>query len=242
MRGEQTSQESGAYSASERRILKSGQVRGFANALSKWPVSRETYVGGDPSETTLLSTLAFITERERNPGNLVSSLLHTDLYAKASMVQDERKLVTLFSRAFRRQPMAAEGTAAAGNVLAKFVELPPGELDKQISALRSEVVRSNPLVENLPGPVRERFSSKNVREWYGNNDPSLRELQKLEDANNLANREVKLLETWFHSIHGIDVETYGQREAVLNNFADRIEARLKTAFPWWNPSPGMRPK
>jgi hypothetical protein len=244
MRGEKTSIESGSYSESEKRILKSGQVRQAAAALAKWPNSRETYVGGDPSETTLLSTLAFVTEQERNPGNLVSSLLHTDLYAKASVVQDERKLVTLFSRAFRRQPMAVAGTGAAGNVLAKFIELPPGEIDRQILALRSEVVRSSRLVQNLPGSVRESFSSRSekVQKFYQKRHPALQDLQKLEDANNLANREVQLLETWFHSIRGIDVETYGQREAVLNDFASRVEARLKTAFPWWNPPPGMRPE
>jgi chemotaxis protein histidine kinase CheA len=225
-RGEQTVTESGTYGASWRRILDSGDPRAFARASAQWPLGRGKSVAGvDPEEIAYLGTLSYLTEPDRNPGNMVFALLQRELYEQVGKPkpEDAEQLPGLLSDYFPQltlahaevsdvteaTSMAFEGSSTVGRPMVKAIQN-PGDLEQQIARLEARRQRS------------------------GRTKKSRRQ-RKLEDILNLGNREAQLLETFFETLHGIDLATYGQREVVLNRFYGMIEARLRKVFRWWNP-------
>ncbi|MEW2578911.1 eCIS core domain-containing protein [Streptomyces syringium] len=69
---------------------------------------------------------------------------------------------------------------------------------------------------------------------------SLATLQKQQDANALANREIALIRSWFNSIGAIDTDSQGNADMTRRLLYDRILNRLRHEFPWWVPSKGLR--
>jgi hypothetical protein len=212
-----TAQE-GAYVDIVDRLKSSRAFRSAARILAKWPRSRATPPGEADTDTIALhSTLQYITENQRNPGNLVNQVLQAELFEDLENEPDDEVFASRFAQVLDLTPMAFIGSAPAAlnkkTGLVNFLGA-PGEL------------------ENVKIPRLEGMASLSE----GQSDT----LAKLKNALRLGNNEVQLLEEWFRTMHAID--TTESPEEVLNRFCSSIEDRLHAVFFWWSIGNVERPE
>ncbi|WP_199439393.1 eCIS core domain-containing protein [Umezawaea beigongshangensis] len=81
-----------------------------------------------------------------------------------------------------------------------------------------------------------RAAQSRLAKWNTREFRSLQLLQKQQDAQNLANREVRTLQAWFNTVTPIDSDSQGNAEKTLNELKRRIVERMQSEFPWWTPN------
>ncbi|MEE1739341.1 DUF4157 domain-containing protein [Streptomyces sp. BE147] len=81
-----------------------------------------------------------------------------------------------------------------------------------------------------------RSEKSKFRSREGTSYNSLISLEKLQDAEDLANREVALLQSWFNMNGAIDAESHGKATETEMLLKKRIIERMQKEFAWWQPS------
>ncbi|GAA2261965.1 hypothetical protein GCM10010145_29490 [Streptomyces ruber] len=86
--------------------------------------------------------------------------------------------------------------------------------------------------------ARKKLSREKLqfRTREGTSYNSLRNLERLQDAEKLANREVALIQSWFNTNGAIDTESQGKAAETEMLLKKKIVERLQREFPWWQPS------
>ncbi|MET8543440.1 hypothetical protein ABZW03_22745 [Kitasatospora sp. NPDC004799] len=91
--------------------------------------------------------------------------------------------------------------------------------------------------------AREQLKSARAtyRKEHGTTEfNSLQQLQRQQDANNLANREIELVRRWVSTFGEIDFEeSQGNVEATRRKIYESIVRRLQQELPWWKPKEGL---
>jgi hypothetical protein len=226
-----------------KRLLRSSSIAGVARSLGRWHSDRRSQLPYEESEDiALVGSLAYLGERDRNPGNMVTSILLADLYNQVPTADRRREILRLH-RTFNLQPMIPAGSPVGAKILPDYLEGPPGALDRAIEGMQDEMRLSDnhpgAALENARGYL-ERFTNggpgRNNRDRVQRMRPGLTELRKLQDANNLANREVRLIELWFESIYrNTDFGAGLSEEELQKEIREKIKNRLQSVFPWWTP-------
>ncbi|HYU67239.1 MAG TPA: hypothetical protein VEK09_10830, partial [Jatrophihabitantaceae bacterium] len=256
--------ESGTYEASLERTVGSGRVAEMSRTLAGFQRSRAVSFGADPGEAALLGSLQHEFEPRRNPGTRVLNVLLSDQFAAVPDADNRKREVRDFIRTFRRQTMAPAGSSAAATALRPYLSKPSGSLDRQIDkhvaklrnmgvpeGMLSGNLRDNPTVARWMALAREERNKQQrdrkaakargqayrppPAKWDNRRLRSLERLQKMQDANELANREIALIKSWILSRGALDVADRGDEEKVRRSVIDRIVGRLRQEFPWWTP-------
>ncbi len=229
------------YAEIKDRIMKSGKVTETAKALADWRTSRG---GKAPVETqddvALLTSLSFVIEQQRNTGTMVTSTLLGDLYENAA--SDKSSAREKFNEAYDLQPMMPEGSPAGGAALRAGHLKSPGALDREIAqqhgALQGKVSFNDPNalddVWNRVTPDEKQQLEENAKETNdGGLHKNVNKLQGLQQADQLLNREIALIEAWVELRANVD--TTEDPRSIERQIKLQIQERLRNFFPWWNP-------
>ncbi|MFJ9929862.1 DUF4157 domain-containing protein [Streptomyces misionensis] len=231
------------YSEILKRLQRSQNVGGIADALARWHSDRRNQLPYEETEDiSLVGTLAYLAERDRNPGNMVTSVLLADLYNQVPH-PDRRREIRRLQRTFSLQPMIPAGSPAGAKILPDFLEGDPGSLDRVIEQMQDELRMADSHPDAALNDARgylERFTEEKDgpknRSRVQRKRPGLTELRKLQDANNLANREVQLIEKWFEAVYrNTDFGSGLSEEQLYQEIREKIKSRLQGVFPWWKP-------
>ncbi|WP_405689898.1 DUF4157 domain-containing protein [Streptomyces sp. NBC_00057] len=226
-----------------KRLQRSKSVGEIARTLGRWHSDRRSQLPYEETEDiALVGSLAYLGERDRNPGNMVTSILLADLYNQVPS-PDRRREISRLQRTFNLQPMIPAGSPAGAKILPAYLEGPPGALDRAITQMQEELRLADRYPQAGLDDARgylERFTDqgpgRNRRSRVQRMRPGLTELRKLQDANNLANREVRLVELWFEATYrNTDFGSGVSEEELQREIREKIKARLQGVFPWWEP-------
>lgn len=137
-------------------------------------------------------------------------LLHGDLRGNQAW-QDREQLVRDAEKSVKRSERAVSKAADAGDAAAESNAREQSKL------------------------AQEQLKKHNTKEFR-----SLQQLQKQQDANKLADREIALMRQWVSSFGGIDLEgPDGNAEATRRKMYESIVRRLQQELPWWKPGKGL---
>ncbi|MEV0898915.1 DUF4157 domain-containing protein [Actinoplanes sp. NPDC049802] len=229
------------------RTVRSQHIADIARVLGRWHSDRSSSLPFQHAEDVdLIGALSYLGERDRNPGNMVTSILLADLYNRIPS-SDRRREISRMLRVFNMLPMAPAGAPAGARILPDYLEGPPGALDHAIAQMREDIAFSGPrpaaAMEDVRGYL-DRFASRHtdprararLQNRVIRRQPGLTELRRLQDANMLANREVRLIEIWVESVYrNVEISEETSQAELQRMIEDAIRARLQGLFPWWTP-------
>src|SRR5262249_1195846 len=157
------------------------------------------------------------------------SILLTDFFRRIPTITGRRKRIKEFIRTYRRQPMTPTGSPAAATKLRQYLDKPPdsidGDIDRMADRLRlkgvnevllTSVLADTELWKNWYRRVidhrkaeRDKYEAarrqgERYRQERSSLDTrlfrSLERLYKLQDVNNLVDREITLIRAWWNVI------------------------------------------